>query len=149
MQETQEMWAWSLGWENPLEKGRATHSSILAWRIPWTEEPGGLQSMGSQRVGHSWASEHMHSRHMEYDINRKNSWINSPKVNASRSRKEFWAASLELALNDKMCAFMSSTYLPNQHSEHRPPLLPCPSVTLESGCSIHLVPVWRIHGAEP
>ena len=41
-----------LGWEDPLEKGKATHSSILAWRIPWTEEPGGLQSMGSQKVGH-------------------------------------------------------------------------------------------------
>ena len=42
----------SLGWEDPLEKGMATHSSILAWRIPWREEPGRLQSMGSQRVGH-------------------------------------------------------------------------------------------------
>ena len=42
----------SLGWEDPLEKEMATHASILAWRIPWTEEPGGLQSMGSQRVGH-------------------------------------------------------------------------------------------------
>ena len=42
----------SLGREEPLEKGVAAHSSILAWRIPWTEEPGGLQSMGSQRVGH-------------------------------------------------------------------------------------------------
>ena len=41
----------SLGWEDPLEKGMATHSRILAWRIPWREEPGGLQSMGSQRVG--------------------------------------------------------------------------------------------------
>ena len=41
-----------LGWEGPLEKGMATHSSILAWRIPWTEEPGQVQSMGSQRVGH-------------------------------------------------------------------------------------------------
>ena len=41
-----------LSQENPLEKGMATYSSILAWRIPWTEEPGGLQSMGSQRVGH-------------------------------------------------------------------------------------------------
>ena len=39
-------------WEDPLEQGRATHSSILAWRIPWTEEPGGLQPMGSQRVTH-------------------------------------------------------------------------------------------------
>ena len=42
----------SLGWEDPLEKGMATHSNILAWRTIWTEEPGGLQSMGSQRVGH-------------------------------------------------------------------------------------------------
>ena len=42
----------SLGWEDPLEKEMATHSSILAWRIPWTEEPCGLQSMGSQTVGH-------------------------------------------------------------------------------------------------
>ena len=42
----------SLGWEDSLEKGIATHSSILAWRSPWTEEPGGLQSMGSLRVGH-------------------------------------------------------------------------------------------------
>ena len=41
------------GWEDPLEKGMATHSSVLAWRIPWTEEPGGLQSMGLQRVGHN------------------------------------------------------------------------------------------------
>ena len=45
-----EMWAWSLGREDPLEKGMATHSSILAWRIPWTEEPSRLQSMGSQRL---------------------------------------------------------------------------------------------------
>ena len=50
MQETQVQ---SLGWEDPLEKEMATHSSILAWRIPWTEEPGRLQSMGSQRVGHN------------------------------------------------------------------------------------------------
>ena len=42
----------SLGWEDPLEEQMATHSSILAWRIPWTEEPGRLQSIGSQRVGH-------------------------------------------------------------------------------------------------
>ena len=44
---TEKTWAGSLGWENPLEKETATHSSILAWRIPWTEEPGGLESMDS------------------------------------------------------------------------------------------------------
>ena len=48
----QESWVRSLGWEDPLEKEMATHSSILAWRIPWTEKPGRLQSIGSQRVGH-------------------------------------------------------------------------------------------------
>ena len=48
----QETWVWSLDGEDPLEESMATHSSILAWRIPWTEEPGGLQSMVSQRVGH-------------------------------------------------------------------------------------------------
>ena len=53
MQETQIL---SLGWEDPLEMGMATLSSILAWRIPWTEDSGGLQSRGSQRVGHNWAT---------------------------------------------------------------------------------------------
>ena len=47
---------WSLGREDPMEKEMATHSSTLAWKIPWTEEPGRLQSMGSQRVGHDWAT---------------------------------------------------------------------------------------------
>ena len=58
-----ETWVQSLGWEDPLEKEMATHSSILAWRIPWTEEPGGLQSMGSLRVGHDWLTSltHTHS----------------------------------------------------------------------------------------
>ena len=52
MQEMQELQVRSLGGEDPLEEGMETHSSILAWRISWTEEPGGLQSTGSQRVGH-------------------------------------------------------------------------------------------------
>ena len=52
IQETQEIWVQSLGREDPLEKEMATHSRLLAWKIPWTEEPGGLQSMGSQRVRH-------------------------------------------------------------------------------------------------
>ena len=48
----QETWVQSLGWEDSLEKGTPTYSSVLAWRIPWTEEPAGLQSVGSQKVGH-------------------------------------------------------------------------------------------------
>ena len=55
MQETQETRVQFLDWEDPLEKGMATHSSILAWKIPWTEEAGGLQSIGSHRVGHDWS----------------------------------------------------------------------------------------------
>ena len=56
----QEVWVWSLGWEDPLEKEMATHPSILAWRGPWTEEPGGLQSMGSQSRTQlrDWARKH-------------------------------------------------------------------------------------------
>ena len=53
MRETQ---VWSLGCEDPLEKEMAIHSSTIAWKIPWTEEPGRLQSVGSQRVGHDWAT---------------------------------------------------------------------------------------------
>ena len=56
MQETEEMRVQSLGWEDPPEEEMATHSSILAWRLPWTEEPDGLQSMGSQIVGHDWSN---------------------------------------------------------------------------------------------
>ena len=50
--EMQETWVRSLGWEDPLNKRMATHASFLVWRVSWTEEPGGLQSMDSQRVGH-------------------------------------------------------------------------------------------------
>ena len=56
MQEPQDQ---SLGEEGPLEGDMATHPSILTWKIPWTEEPGGLQSKGSQRVGHDWATKHI------------------------------------------------------------------------------------------
>ena len=57
----QETWVRSLVWEDPWEKEMATHSSILAWRIPWTEEPGGLQAMGSQRVRHERLSTRAHT----------------------------------------------------------------------------------------
>ena len=51
-----EMRVWSVCWQDPLEEGMGTHSSILAWRVPWTEEPGRLQSMGSQRARHEWSN---------------------------------------------------------------------------------------------
>ena len=58
----QETWVQHLGWEDPLEEGMATHSSILAWRSPWTEAPRGLQSTGLQRVGHDWATAHTNTK---------------------------------------------------------------------------------------
>ena len=63
----QETWVWSLGWEDPLEEDMATHSSIPVWRIPWAEEPGGLQSMGSKRVGQDWATNHNYWKELEAD----------------------------------------------------------------------------------
>ena len=65
MQETKETQVRSLGWENPLEEGMATHSSILAWGIPWTEEPGGLQFIRSQEL---CMTEHTHIEIMEMEI---------------------------------------------------------------------------------
>ena len=65
MQETQEVPVLSLGWKDPLEKGVTTHSSILAWKIPWTEEPGRLQSMGSHRVGHDLVTKQQRMGHMD------------------------------------------------------------------------------------
>ena len=59
IQETQAIHVRSLGQEDPLEEEMATHSSILAWKIPWTEDSGGLQPRGSQRVGHDWANFHL------------------------------------------------------------------------------------------
>ena len=66
----QETWVQSLGQEDPLEKGMATHSSILAWRIPWTEESSGLQSMGLQRVGHDWKDLAKNERHILSSISK-------------------------------------------------------------------------------
>ena len=58
MQETQVMLVWFLGQEDPSEKEMVPHSSILAWIIPWTEEPSGIESSGLQRVGHDWVTQH-------------------------------------------------------------------------------------------
>ena len=62
VEEMQEIPVRSLGQEDPLEKEMATHSSILSWKIPWTEEPGGLQSMGLERIGHDWAEQSLPER---------------------------------------------------------------------------------------
>ena len=67
----QEICVWSLGWEDPLEKGTAAHSSILARRIPWTEGPGGLQSIWSQRVGHDEET-HIHTCIIHFFLSAQN-----------------------------------------------------------------------------
>ena len=68
-----ETWVQFLGWEDPLEEGMATHPSTLAWRILWTEKPGRLQSLGSQRVGHHWVTKHS-TQHSHY-IKKKKSLL--------------------------------------------------------------------------
>ena len=60
------MWVQSRGWKDPLEEGMAAHSSILAWRIPWTEEPGGLWSVGSQRVGSTLTCMHIRTHRIRW-----------------------------------------------------------------------------------
>ena len=72
MQETWETWVASLSWEGCPGGGNAAHSRILAWEIPWTEEPGGLQSVGSQRVRHDLVTEHAHTHERCYFWKRKN-----------------------------------------------------------------------------
>ena len=95
MQETR---VWSLGWEDSLEKRMATHSSILAWKIPRTEESGGLQHMGQQRVGHNWAS-------------KQGKIPNFAKQNKARYAKQWLgeAAVLHLNLSSKLL-FLSIGY---------------------------------------
>jgi len=86
----QETWVQSLGQEYPLKKGMATHSSILAWRIPWTEESGGLQSTGAQRVGHDWVPNiHTHTHtHVNYTS------IKMEKIQLSSVQLFSWSDSL-------------------------------------------------------
>ena len=79
-----ETWVRSLGWEDPLEKETATHSSTPAWKIPWTEEPGGLQSMGSQRVGHDWATSLSQLNSSTSEI----AWIQQDELRESRFRNQ-------------------------------------------------------------
>ena len=81
-----ETWVWSLGLEDPLEKETASHSSILAWRIPWMKEPGRLQSMGSQRVRHDWVtslslfSSHPSQLELPFRNTHSITWANVPST---------------------------------------------------------------------
>ena len=84
-----ETWVQSLGWEDTLEKEMATHSSILAWRSPWTKEPGRLQSMGSQRVRHEWVTSFSLEFHnvIIKTIRRTAQWANFQNIKCYESVK--------------------------------------------------------------
>ena len=97
----QETWVPSLGWGDPLEEGMATHSSILAWRIPQTEEPGGWEPMGSQRAGHDWSDlAHTHQRrHPEEGVlllqgSGKETHASSPLLRCLCVKPQHWLQSL-------------------------------------------------------
>ena len=82
----QKIWVWSLGGEDPLEKEMATHSSVLAWEIPWTEEPGRLQSMGLQRVGHDLVTKHTRT----YIVAMKTLSYHKPLSSQTKSITQFY-----------------------------------------------------------
>ena len=91
MQETQETWVQSQGQKNPLEEVMAAHTSILAWEIPWTEEPGGLRSMGSQsRIWLDWVTEHTHTHTHTHTQWTGVIWQTLPYPNALNVRIHVW-----------------------------------------------------------
>ena len=96
----QATWVWSLGWEDPLEEEIATHSSILVWRIPWTEEPGSLQSMGSQIQ--TWLSDWAHIYLWKHHDNQVTKPSHHPRKFSHASLQPI---SLFLALGDCWYAF--------------------------------------------
>ena len=132
----QETWVWSLGWENFLEREMAIHSSILAWRIPWTEEPGGLQSMGSQRAGHDWAHTHA-ATHIPQGLGKRmHWWVAEPSSFSTIVSKQCHPHSL----NTNICLWMPR----QKKKDPLPPPAPaaplpgvpfrCPLVLLTFGC---------------
>ena len=107
VKELQGMWVRSLAWAGALEEGMATHSSILCLKIPWTEEPGGLQSMGSQRVGHDWNDSAYNTPCLK---ERTPKWASASKIWVSLFLKPAscvaggWPLSLEVILKDRHMA---------------------------------------------
>ena len=75
MQEIQEMWVWSLGWDDPQEEEMATHSSILAWKTPWTEEPDGLQAMELWRVKYDWVNKRANAQESFWSMSLSSSFL--------------------------------------------------------------------------
>ena len=121
----QETWVWSLGGENPLEKGMATHSNILAWRIPWTKEPGGLQATGLQRIGHDWANKQSTSSN-KLDCKEGwalRNWCFKIVVLEKPLESPFVLQAYSVQFS---CLVMSNSLWPHESQHSRPP---CPSPT--------------------
>ena len=97
-----ETWVWSLGREDPLEKEMATHSSTLAWRIPWREEPGGLQSMGSQRVGHDWATS------LSLSVDCRNTCFGFWSKDGLKRIRDVWLEGIGLSVNFRIWVWRQS-----------------------------------------
>ena len=129
-----EIWVWSLSREDPLEKEMATHSSILAWRIPWTEEPGRLLSMGSQRVGHNWVTSlsalrvhnkaikkrecwygvEVNQRHPQFGFKR-HAWFNFPSAPLQAQYVAPWTSSSLFTLRIYRLRTSAPVLLTNSH----------------------------------
>ena len=114
----QDTWVRSLSWEDPLQEGMATHSSILAWRISWTEEPGGLQSKGSQRVGHrhKWVTKHTYQHHLS-------SWLRVLICSIFHFPLNLWSQLwyLILRIQSSFCGGSSSEFLRHQPCQKMSP----------------------------
>ena len=141
MQETQ---VWSQGWEDPLEKEMATHSIILAWRIPWTEGPGGLQSMGSQKVGHDWANNTgckllyigwIHNKVLLHSIG---NYIQRTMIN--HNGKEYDK------ITSVVCVYGSHSISIGQHCSRIPALLSSQSNLFMNVSKTMLLSHWKIFG---
>jgi len=102
-EDTQKTWVWSVGWKEPLEKEMAPHSSILAWKIPWAEGTGGLHSMGSQRVGHEWATKQQ-----------QKIYIHTHTHTQKKKKKESSTPQFQ-SINSSMLSFLYSPTLTSIH----------------------------------
>ena len=141
MQETQ---VWSQGWEDPLEKEMATHSIILAWRIPWTEGPGGLQSTGSQKVGHDWANNTgckllyigwIHNKILLHSIG---NYIQRTMINHKGKESD--------KITSVVCVYGSHSISIGQHCSRIPALLSSQSNLFMNVSKTMLLSCWKILG---
>ena len=109
MQETQVS---SLGWQDTLQKEMTTHSSILAWRIPWTEEPGGLQPMGSQKAGHNQATNTLTFKYVIGHLKMGSKALVSAKISPTRTGGYFWSTSESSTMREVVCYLHSVKCFP-------------------------------------